>query len=296
MQRKRARGRSGLAVAKLGLGLGLGLGYVLTAQMARAQGGCTFTDQNGKTVFWPNCVPPTEAKTPLGTTPAAKGSSQAPGAGTNPAQSFPYPGETPATLPAAPGAASGAAGGAGSSSAPAASRFPFPESDSSGKANEPGKPGSASGSGSSGPGNSGGSSSSSSGSSDGFDPTAGPLGDGDTDPAAEAAAARRAERMKRERDGLDFQQTPSQREIEDLKVASFYEDTGDYRGAYLRAVDAVSLDKDDASAHLALADAARKLGKLDEAESHYKKCLALDPVPKVRRAAERALKEMTAGG
>jgi Tfp pilus assembly protein PilF len=57
----------------------------------------------------------------------------------------------------------------------------------------------------------------------------------------------------------------------------------------------VSLADDDADAHLALAEAARRLGKLDEAEQHYKKCLTLDPVPKTKRAAEKALKEMSGG-
>ncbi len=69
----------------------------------------------------------------------------------------------------------------------------------------------------------------------------------------------------------------------------------DYKGAYLRATDAVSVAADDPDAHLALADAARKLGKLDEAEKHYKLCLSLDPVPKVKKAAQAALKEMSGG-
>lgn len=63
----------------------------------------------------------------------------------------------------------------------------------------------------------------------------------------------------------------------------------------MRAKDAVSIADNDADAHLALAEAARKLGKLDEAEQNYKRCLALDPVPKTRKAAEKALKEMTGG-
>ncbi len=58
----------------------------------------------------------------------------------------------------------------------------------------------------------------------------------------------------------------------------------------------VSLAVDDAEAHLALSEAARRLGKLDEAMMHYKKCLTLDPVPKTRKAAEKALNEMTSGG
>ncbi|MFP5232666.1 MAG: hypothetical protein ACLGQX_08535 [Acidobacteriota bacterium] len=150
------------------------------------------------------------------------------------------------------------------------------------------------GSGSSGSGSSGSGGSSSSSSSDAA--PAGPVGDGDTDPAAAAAAARRAAWMKKEQGGIDFHQTRVQREVEDLKVAAFYEDSGNYRGAYLRARDAVSIDDDDAQAHLALAEAARRLGKLDEAEAQYKKCLTMDPVPKVKKAAQRALKEMTNGG
>ncbi len=210
----------------------------------------------------------------------------------NPAKAFPFPGE--GSAPAANGqtAPAGRPGSAGSSSAgapggSAASKFPFPEQDSAGA------PGS-------GPlkdsGSSGNSSSSSSSSSSGppeRDPTAGPLGDGDTDPAAKAAEARRAAREKR---GIDFHQTSDQREAEDLKVAAFYRDDGNYKGMYERAADAVSLADDDAEAHLALAEAARRLGKLDEAETHYKKCLTLDPVPKTRKAAEKALKEMTSGG
>jgi Tfp pilus assembly protein PilF len=89
--------------------------------------------------------------------------------------------------------------------------------------------------------------------------------------------------------------TNSQRFAEDLQVAGFYQNDGNFRGAYMRAKDAVSISADDPDAHLALAEAARKLGKLDEAEQNYKKCLALDPVPKTKKAAQAALKEMTGG-
>jgi Tetratricopeptide repeat len=282
---------------------------MLAAQVARAQGGCTFTDENGKTVFWPNCQPPTDTKTPdtkgNATTPPANGQTPAPAPapGTSPAKSFPFPSDTPPaagqTAPVgqqnAPGsgtsgnATSGSAG-SGNTAAPAASRFPFPGGDSSGK------PGSSN----SGPmkdaGSSGSSSSSSSSSSSGppdRDPSAGPLGDEDDDPAAKAAEARRAARAKQ---GIVFHQTTDQRETEDLKIAAFYQDDGNFSGAYERATDAVSLAADDADAHLALAEAARRLGMLDEAETHYRKCLALDPMPKTKKAAEKALKEMTSGG
>lgn len=91
-------------------------------------------------------------------------------------------------------------------------------------------------------------------------------------------------------------QSPSEREEEDVQVAGYYQNDGNFKGAYDRAKEAVSLDKDDAAAHLALAESARKLGKLDEAEQEYKTCLTLDPVPKQRRVAENALKVMTGGG
>jgi Tfp pilus assembly protein PilF len=90
-------------------------------------------------------------------------------------------------------------------------------------------------------------------------------------------------------------QSPDEREAEDLSVASFYMNDKNYRGAYLRATDAVEMAGDDPQAHFALAEAARRLGKLDEAMAHYKKCLTLDPVPNTKKAAEKALKEMEGG-
>jgi len=279
---------------KLGL-VGAGVGLMLAAQVARAQqqGGCTFTDETtGKTVFWPNCQDPADKKAADGkaATPAngqTQTSGQAPAGGSaNPAKSFPFPADTAA--PAAPAgqqseAKSGSAG-AGAPGGAAASKFPFP-------GEEPGN-GPLKDAGSSGNTGSSGSSSSSSGPPE-RDPTAGPLGDdADTDPAAKAAEARRAARAKK---GIDFHQTTDQREAEDLRVAAFYHDDGNFKGMYERASDAVALAEDDAEAHLALAEAARRLGKLDEAMTHYKKCLTLDPVPKTKKAAEKALKEMTAG-
>ncbi len=80
-----------------------------------------------------------------------------------------------------------------------------------------------------------------------------------------------------------------------MQVAGFYIHDGNFKGAYDRAKDAVTLDKTDPAAHLALAESARHLGKLDEAASEYKQCLALDPVPKDRKAAEKALEAMTGG-
>jgi len=252
--------------------------------VAWAQGSCTFTDENGKTVTWKDCKPPAE-DTPPAQAPNAPGTptdndtkaappAGVPGNDVSPAKAFPFPGETPAAAaPAQPPSAT-----TGASDAPA-KKFPFP-----GESTAPDTTG---GSPLQDAGSSGESSSSSSSSSDGGD--AGP--DTDNDPAAKAAAARHAARGK----ALERKQTPSQREDEDLSVASFYMNDKDYKGAYMRALDAVSIAADDPDAHLALADAARKLGKLDEAEKHYKLCLSLDPVPKVKKAAQTALKEMSGG-
>ncbi len=68
-----------------------------------------------------------------------------------------------------------------------------------------------------------------------------------------------------------------------------------YRGAYLRAADAVAVEGDDPDAHLALADAARKVGNLDQALAEYKKTLTMDPIPKTKKAAEKAVKDLSGG-
>jgi hypothetical protein len=253
------------------------LGVLLAgATLARAQGTCTFTDESGKTVTWKDCKPPEESSPNAPATPAAPGSNApaTPPTSASPAKSFPFPGEPPAAsgtqAPADP-------------NAPASKRFPFPgetpAADSSGSPlQDAGSSGDST------------SSSSSSNSSSG-DASAGPLGE-DDDAAAKAAAARKAERKRK---ASERPQTPSEREEEDLNVAEFYQNDRNYKGAYERATDAVSIAADDPNAHFALAEAARRLGKLDEAMQHYKACLALDPVPKLKKASEAALKQMAGG-
>ena len=90
-------------------------------------------------------------------------------------------------------------------------------------------------------------------------------------------------------------QTPDERETEDISVAKFYMNDNNWRAAYLRGKDAETITDGDWEAHLTVAEAARKLGKLDEAQKNFKRCLELDPLPKDRRAAEKALKEMGGG-
>ncbi len=256
---------------------------------------CKIVDGEGNVTVWPDCKRPADDKPPA-TTPDSSA-----------AKKFPFPGEPASaqTPPAsaAPGSTAAPSAGAtdaqaGQGDVPASKKFPFP-----GEQAAPDAPGAAPGTppadgggplrdaGSSGDSSS--SSSSSSGSENPLPPesgSAGPLGD--DDPAAKAAADRKAARHKLP---PVARQSPDEREEEDLSVASFYMNDKNYRGAYLRATDAVEVAGDDPQAHFALAEAARRLGKLDEAMVHYKKCLTLDPVPVTKKAAEKALKEMSGG-
>lgn len=276
--------------------------WCMATGYARAQGSCTFTDENGKTVTWPNCQPPTatpgsSSPTPA-TAPASKPNAPAPtnSPATSAPKSFPFPGETqeqtptPSSAVTPPQSPNNGQTNAPQSStpapanAPAGSRFPFPgEQDNPASSSSSSSPlGDAGSSGS-------GSSSSSSSDEDPFGDSNSGLPAGDDDPAAKAAAKRRAE--KRRLAGSK-PQTQDEREAEDLQVGSFYMDGENYRGAYLRAKDAVTYGSDDPEAHFLLAESARKLGKLDEALAEYRKCLTLDPIPKTKKAAEKAIKEM----
>lgn len=87
-------------------------------------------------------------------------------------------------------------------------------------------------------------------------------------------------------------ETPESRAAEDLSVAEFYQNDGNYKAAYDRAKDAVQYQPDDPYGHFALAEAARKLGKFDEAKTEYEAVLKLDPIPKQMKDSKRALAEM----
>lgn len=198
-----------------------------------------------------------------------------------PAEKFPFPGETPASpQPSAPAPA--APPRTGSS---ADKKFPFP-----GESGVPAAPLPE------------GSSSSSSSSSN----------DGEPNPA-DAAGASDAGKPELEDKGSEGQQavpgrhilhrvnppgtklqTPDQRAAEDVDVAHFYMDSGDFQGAYLRGLDAVKVQPDDPSAHFILAEAAMKLNKREEAIEQYRQCLKLDPIEKEAKAATKALNRLQA--
>ena len=81
---------------------------------------------------------------------------------------------------------------------------------------------------------------------------------------------------------------------DDLKVAKFYANDGNYAGAYLRYKDAVEHDPEQSDAHFGWAESAEKLGKLDEDRTHYAEYLRLDPDGDHARAARRALNQLNA--
>ncbi|HEY4010182.1 MAG TPA: tetratricopeptide repeat protein [Acidobacteriaceae bacterium] len=210
----------------------------------------------------------------------------------NAAQQFPYPGETKPSSQATPAQQTP---NTPQSPPNAAKQFPFPgeqpqgtpSSSSSGNDAKPTPPSGFQDAGSSGSSSSSSNSSSSSSSTSGL-----PSDSGDSEPDDTSVPTRT--RSSRNRPAQPVK-TPNQREAEDLQVAGFYQNDGNFMGAYLRAKDAVTIAADDPDAHLALAEAARKLGKLDEAEQNYRKCLQLDPVPKTKKVAQQALKDMTGG-
>ncbi len=191
----------------------------------------------------------------------------------NPAQAFPFPGEEPSTA-----------------DKPAEIAPDMPVKPKVAPPAYPGDPDAKSDN----PGNTPSSSSSSSSGYNPDEPTGatddpGPLNDaGSSGDTSKPGHSRRRKMPKVEA------QTPESRAAEDLTVAEFYANDGNYAAAYLRAKDAVEYQPNDAYAHFALAEAAFKLGKKDEAREQYTQVLKMDPIPKQQKASEKALEELGA--
>lgn len=83
-----------------------------------------------------------------------------------------------------------------------------------------------------------------------------------------------------------------EREAEDIEVSRFYFSTGNFGAAYQRAKDATALASDDPEAHLALAEAATRVEKRDEAAAEYNACLKLDASEQQVKAAKKGLAEL----
>ncbi len=84
-------------------------------------------------------------------------------------------------------------------------------------------------------------------------------------------------------------QSNDDRVTEDLSVAKFYTSRGNFTAAYLRTKDATKAMPDDAESHFALAQAAEKLQKKDEAVAEYNTYLQLEPNGDKMAAAQKAL-------
>ena len=89
-------------------------------------------------------------------------------------------------------------------------------------------------------------------------------------------------------------QSDDDREAEDLTIARFYRDKGDFHAAYLRSKDAVKTIPDDPEAHLLLAQMAQRLNKKDEAVTEFNAALKFDPNDDQKKAEEARRKEEAA--
>jgi hypothetical protein len=118
--------------------------------------------------------------------------------------------------------------------------------------------------------------SSSSSSSD--DPNAQPHDD-DTPPVSARHRLPKVQRVQSDDDRVD----------EDISVAKFYMNSENYKGAYLRAKDAVKVQPDYSLGHFTLAQVAQKMNKKDEAIAEYQLYLKLDPDGEKAKAAKEAL-------
>jgi len=143
------------------------------------------------------------------------------------------------------------------------------------------------------PGSDSSSSSSSSSSSDSSDSSSSSAGDGTTPNTGSpplddkgdnprAASRRRLPKVKK-------LQSDDDRAAEDLKIAKFYEQSGDLNAAYMRTRDAVKYQPADPEAHFALAHLAQKLNKRDEAIAEYNAYLQLAPDGTQIKQAQKAL-------
>jgi hypothetical protein len=83
------------------------------------------------------------------------------------------------------------------------------------------------------------------------------------------------------------------RESEDLEISRYYVTTGNFLAAYNRAKDAVNTIPDDPLAHFAVAEAAARLNKRDEAIAEYQAYLKLDPEGEKVKQSQRALATLT---
>jgi tetratricopeptide (TPR) repeat protein len=82
---------------------------------------------------------------------------------------------------------------------------------------------------------------------------------------------------------------------DDVRVGSFYASTGDWRGAYGRFQEASQDDPTNLDAIYGMAEAARHLGRVQEAAENYKIYLEIAPDGPKAKASQKALAELRTG-
>ncbi len=83
---------------------------------------------------------------------------------------------------------------------------------------------------------------------------------------------------------------------EDVAIGKMYFQSENYRGAYIRYREALSLDPENADAAFGVAETARKLNQPDEARQNYKLCVDLDPDGPRAKTARKALATLASRG
>ena len=200
------------------------------------------------------------------------------------AKTFPYPGESSPDAPQDPAAAARAA------EKPASKAFPYPGGEtpdlpgnSAGPTPKPDDASSSSSSSSS----SGDDVASDAGRSPGQSAAKNPDDDDEDQPRLKDKGSEGQRRRK-----VVKVQTDTERVDEDLNIAKYYGQSGNYMGAYLRAKDAVRTQPDYPDGHFVLGEAAKRLKKNDEAAVEFHAYLKLSPDGQNAKAAEKALDEL----
>jgi tetratricopeptide (TPR) repeat protein len=80
---------------------------------------------------------------------------------------------------------------------------------------------------------------------------------------------------------------------EDVAIGKMYFQSENYRGAYIRYKEALSLDPENPDAAFGVAETARKLNQTKEAIENYRLCLDLDPNGPRAKASRKALNALS---
>lgn len=86
----------------------------------------------------------------------------------------------------------------------------------------------------------------------------------------------------------------SQMSAKDVSIAKMYFQNENYRGAYIRYKEALSLDPENADAAFGVAESSRRLNQTQEAIDNYQLCLKIDPDGPRAKAARKALNSLSA--